>query len=308
MQKAALIYNPKAGRGRKLAPEELAEHARRVLLASGWTVAAVEPTRAAGHALELGARLGRDVDRLVVIGGDGTLREVAEGISTQVDRPTLGIVPRGNGNVLAREIGLPFEDELRAAEIAAGSWTLPIDAGRVNGQLFLAMLGVGFDALVTRWVDRIRRNRLVGWSYRLSPDLLYLTCGAAALFRFRPQRFDLQVEQVDWIANVASLIVSNTRTYAKGWAVTPDARISDGRLDVCAWKHACVPLAVWPLLNAKRGRKVGPKFGAYTQGEKFQLQSERPFHFQLDGDPMGPADRLEIELLPGAFEIAVSDS
>jgi len=308
MKHAALIYNPKAGPGRRPGPERLAERACRALEAAGFAVSGVHATTTAGEARELSGKIGPGVDRLVVIGGDGTLREAAEGLGAGSARTTIGLVPRGNGNVIARELGLPFQDGLRAADVAAGKNTLAIDAGRANGRLFLAMVGVGFDALVVHWVDSVRRSALGAWSYRFSPDLLFVPCGVLALLRFRPQRFDLEVDRADFIKNAGSVIVSNTRTYAKGWSVNPGARIADGKLDACAWKHAGFPFALRPLLSARRGRQVDPAFGACTQGERLVIRSARPFHFQLDGDPMGRADRLDIDILPRAFRIAVSDS
>ncbi|MFH0946402.1 MAG: diacylglycerol kinase family protein [Planctomycetota bacterium] len=304
MKQAAVVYNQRAGRG---CPEGAASRALLVaeaLARTGWSVQEPMPTEGPRHAVELAAGLPDEVSRLVVLGGDGTLREAAEGLLDGSREASLGFLPVGNGNVLARELRIPLFDLDRALQIAVSDQVVSLDVGRANGKLFLAMVGVGFDALVTRWVDRVRAGRLGDWIYRKLPDGLFVANGILALLRFLPTRFDVETDGRKAAERAGSVIVANTATYAKGWAVARDASPFDGRLDAVLLRHAMGPLAAWPLLRAKARQPYGPFFGQVVRAESITIRSDRPFFWQADGDPMGAVEQLLIGIEPGALRIA----
>src|ERR1700728_2363460 len=88
-------------------------------------------------------RFSAGVDLVIACGGDGTVTACAEGVAgTGVP---LAIIPLGTGNLLARNVGVPMGLE-EALEVALGGVQRPIDAGRVNGSLFVVMAGLGLDA------------------------------------------------------------------------------------------------------------------------------------------------------------------
>lgn len=307
MKQAAVVYNQRAGRG---CPEGAATRAKRAAEAlerEGWTVSEPMPTEGPRHAVELAAGISDEVTRLVVLGGDGTLREAAEGLLGASKEASIGFLPAGNGNVLARELRIPLDDLERAIRIATSGQVVSMDVGRVNGKLFLAMVGVGFDALVTRWVDRVRAGRLGGVIYRKFPDALYTCCGIVALKRFLPTRFRVELDGEEAASRAGSVIVANTATYAKGWTLAPEASPFDGRLDAVVLHHTVAPLAAWPLLRAKARQPFGPFFGRVARAESVTIRSDRPFLWQADGDPMPPVEQLEIGLCPAALRIAAGD-
>ncbi len=293
MRSAAIIVNPKAGRGRALAAADLAVERLR---ARGVAVECV-PTDHPGHAAELARSLGRDSDLIVVVGGDGTLREAASGLSGQASGRALGFIPIGHGNVVAREVGIPL-DPRAAVEILWSGTPRTLDAGRANGRLFLAMAGVGYDALVTRWVGAFRRVPLGERAYQRFGSAVYAACGFLALWRLLPRRFTLVADGRARERRPCSVIVANTASYARDWAVTPEANAGDGILDYQACWRAAAPLVAWQLLQARRRRRA-PRFIAECgRAKTFAIESSRPFFWQADGDFMGRAERLEIEVLP----------
>lgn len=298
-KKVAILTNPIAGRGRGLEVAfALAEALRR---------AGHEPrpalTEGPGHATELGRALARDHDRIVVVGGDGTLRETARGIADdRREEVELGFVPLGNANVVARELGIPLEPR-RAIEVAIGGAPRELDTLRANGVFGLAMVGVGYDGRITRLVDAARRRRpFRGW-YRVHGDSLYGALGALALFQ-PSVRFSLECDGVAAPRTYAAAVVSNLETYAKGWAVTPGADASDGQLD---WVGRCsgrFDREVAALKAARARRRLPPRSADYGRGRRVRIAGEGPLTWQLDGDPMPPAAEIEVEIGPRVRVIA----
>ncbi len=104
-------------------------------------------------------------DIVVAIGGDGTVNEVTNGMARARDKagpgarqPGFGIVPAGTVNVLALELGMPFQVE-RACEVIAGGKTISLDLGKVNDRRFVLMMGAGIDALTVRNIDLQAKRR-----------------------------------------------------------------------------------------------------------------------------------------------------
>ena len=275
----------------------MAEAAQRHLRESGWEVACF-PTEGPGHASELARAWSAEARRLVVIGGDGTLREAAEGLTRDVD---LGFVPLGNANVVARELGIPL-DPRRSVELAASGEARTFDAVRANGRFVLAMIGVGYDGVVTRWIDKARSR---GWTkrwYAAHADSLYGALGLAALLRPCPP-VQLEVDGAEAEAAYRHLVLCNVQTYAKGWAMTPGADPRDGLLDYQARRTGFLPLALWALAGAALRRRVPGFVAHYGRGERLRIRSERPFVWQADGDPMGATTELDVEVVPGALRL-----
>lgn len=236
-----------------------------------------------------------------MVGGDGTLREAAEGLQGASAPVDLGFIPMGNANVIARELGIPL-DPLRAAELAADGRAQLFDAVRANGRFVLAMVGVGYDGIVTRWMERARGARLASGWYRRHADSLYVTLGASALFAPHP-RFALEVDGVAQEGGYRNLVVSNVGTYAKGWSVIPGADPRDGLLDYQLRRRAFFPYGLTALAGASLKKRIPGFMASYGQARSLRLVGERPFPWQADGDSMGLASELEVEVLPAALRL-----
>lgn len=300
-----MLFNPIAGRGKA---KHAATEAAQLLAGAGWAVESGSSERA-GHTEELARDLGRDVDVVVSVGGDGSLREAAAGVLAieEERRPALGFVPLGNANVMAREFGLSFEVP-EAVKTIVGGREQRVDVMYANGNLGLAMLGVGYDATVTRAVQAARTHWLTrGW-YRLNADSLYLLIGVLALFEWRLPRFTTTVDGRACAARGCSAVIANVACYAKGWTLTPGAVATDGSLDAHIRKRSLAPFTALTLAAAARKRRVPGWIADYERGRSFVLESDRALGWQLDGDPMGKTKRIEVEVAPGAIVLLVPGS
>jgi diacylglycerol kinase (ATP) len=159
---------------------------------------------------------------VLVAGGDGTVRAAAQGLAhTGVP---LGILPHGTGNLLARNLGIP-QDEDDALDVALAGADRTIDLGRLeDGTAFAVMAGTGFDARMMREAPQSLKN-VLGWP-------AYLVGGARGLrhsrMRVRIRVDDAQPRQVV----VRTVLIGNVGRLQAGLQLLPDATPDDGALDV----------------------------------------------------------------------------
>lgn len=205
-----IILNPTAGRRNRRLLDDVVGRLR----AAGADVT-IELTEAAGHATDLAraaARSGR-ADVIVAAGGDGTINEVARGLLGQ--GVPLGIVPLGTANVLAVEIGLPPNADEISSMLLGGPAEL-IGTGLVQGEIFLMMVGIGFDGEIVHGIDP-KLKRLWGKGAFIWSGLKVWVRGPAHDIR-------LVVDGREKCA--AWAIVTNGRHYAGPYVLAPDARIT----------------------------------------------------------------------------------
>jgi len=259
----------------------------------------------AGHIRELAAEVAGEVDRVLVLGGDGSLREAATGLLglDASRRPDLGVLPFGTGNVVARELGLPL-NPVAAIDVIAAAGAVDWDVGlaRPDGgaaEVFLAMAGFGFDAAISARIDAARGSRMGARWYRWSADSLYGWCGMRELLRSAPPRFEVSVGGEVCATRAVSAIASNTRTYGKSMWFSPGARPDDGRLDVHVRERANPLVGATVLALAQLHRPISSRLATDTPGASARIVStpgDRPLPWQLDGDRMEPAREVELEL------------
>ena len=308
-KKAIVIANPAAGRNDV---RGTALKARNHLEAHNWSADLVFTAPQVSVADKPGSWLSKryagTVDRVVVIGGDGTLREVVSGLGDEVRQTTVAFIPLGNANVTARQFNFPRDIEANIATITNSTFAA-MDVGRVNGDVFLAMVGVGYDALVTAMVGAARSTRPGRWFYslRAGGDVLYVLSGLMTGLRLLPRKFDFHIDGTSASRAYPTIWISNTRTYAKSWSVTPAASINDGRLDFHACKYAGLIRPLIVMRRAVHGKPAPASISEYGTVTTCRIQSDKPFRWQMDGDPMPATDKLDIEVIPHHFRIVVPE-
>jgi diacylglycerol kinase (ATP) len=164
---------------------------------------------------------------VVACGGDGTVSALA-GIAAECDG-VLALVPAGSGNDFARQLGVPTDDPNAAAALLRAGVIGTFDLGRAETDdgtcaWFTTVANAGFDAEANRWANGVQS---------ISGTGLYVLAVLRTLRSYQPRRLrvtvdDEVVETDGWLVAVA-----NTRSYAGGMVIAPDASVNDGRLDVC---------------------------------------------------------------------------
>jgi diacylglycerol kinase (ATP) len=214
---AVIIGNPNSG---SAGDEGYLEGFADTLRAGGLTVEVLNTERP-DHATELAAAAG---DRLVIAaGGDGTVNEVLNGLS---EGATLGILPLGTANVLARELGLPLDPQGACERILTGSASR-MDVGVATEEdgterRFACMAGIGFDADVVREVGPRLKRYLRSLAFPL----------VALKVFFRGDRPQLHVKDGDTTHVVQYAVVVNGQYYGGDFETAEDASLMSGELQV----------------------------------------------------------------------------
>jgi len=228
-------------------------------------------------------------DLVLACGGDGTVTACAEGV-TGTGVP-LAIIPMGTGNLLARNVGLPMDlDE--ALAVALGGAQQPVDAGRVNGTLFVVMAGLGLDAQMLSGTSDTLKKRLGWFAYAIS---------AVRHLGDRPLRVTVTADGGRRRRMRASaLIVGNVGWLRGGLPLLPDARPDDGVLDAvvliargpAGWLAVAAHIA---LRRPAHGRVYRVQF------TELQVTLNQQEPWELDGEVMGSTGQLTVVAQPGAL-------
>lgn len=285
MPEVAFVVNGSLVRGSGRLPALCAEAAARF----GWsaqflvTEKAEEGVSAAGGAALDGA------DLVVAVGGDGTVRGCAEGLSgTGV---ALGVVPHGTANLLARTLRLPTRARAALAVALRSGVDRTIDLAVADGVPFTAMAGIGLDAAV---VAGTKLKHQLGW-------LAYAMSGAVHL-ALPPVRFSISLDDGPPIERMArSVVAGNSGLLPGGFSLLPDARLDDGLLDVGVLApHG--PLG-WPrvaarvLTNSRHQDRMLERF----QAKKVEITANAALPREVDGELVTVGRRLTVSVRPAAL-------
>lgn len=295
MARVLLIFNPVAAR----ANPRVVQTVSQVLGAEGWDVDVVGTTRPedAGRLAREGVAHG--VDTIAVYGGDGTTMQAVRGIvGTGV---TLGLVPGGTGNLLARNLRLPL-DPARAARAITQGIPRPVDLGRISRpdgeQFFAVAAGAGFDAQVmgettSQAKRRWKLGAYIGTAWQIIlRNLVNVACRVTVDGRV----LDGQAATV--------LVLNCPELFPPFLPVWHDVRPDDGVFDVLLLRANTVLEGlgmVWQLLVTKSD---GNGAVLHARGRRVTVEADPARPVQFDGE-MGGETPFTAELMPGELKVLV---
>jgi diacylglycerol kinase (ATP) len=225
VRKATLICNPKTGRYASRRHRPIQELASR--LESLGLEINLELTGGPGDAAEIAARAARNgTADVIVAGGDGTINEAIQGLAGTTAR--LAIIPRGTANVLARELGLPLNNEQAIAVAARGKSRkiylgLATDETTNETRHFVLMAGIGLDASVVRRVQPRLKKRIGKGAFWIS--------GLSHLATWNPRPFTLEIGGQNYTATFAA--IGKSARYGGDLTITPRARLDQREFEIC---------------------------------------------------------------------------
>ena len=289
-----IVLNPVAGGGR--AARSLPWLRDRLSRHPG---ARLVVTSRAGEAEGVAAQAGAEHARVVAVGGDGTVQEVVNGLMAGSGDVSLGIVPLGSGNDLARSLGLPREPGA-SLDAALGPSEASIDLlhatnGDGRSRWFSSAGGVGFDAQVAATMTQHRSRRPGRASY--------LVTTLAELRRFENRRLTMEVDGRPSECDVLFLAVANGPYYGGGMHIAPGASLHDGSFDLCIVGDISRLTAVRQLANLYRGTHVRHPQVDMVRGAHLVVNAVVPTRVHLDGEPFGS---LPLEVRAHRERIAVA--
>ena len=291
----AYIVNPKSGASSsKLTGRQFEQY----LVKKGFEVR-VSLTTSLDNACELATDAAVDYDcaMVVVVGGDGTVREVAHGLEGS-DKPLL-VVPCGTENLLANELG--FDEKLKTiTRTFEAGYIRSLDLGSANGKCFTSIAGFGFDGQVVKWVSEQRKGRHIDYF-----DYVWPIWRTFWTYKFGAMKVEVEGEE---IFNGRGLVfVGNISRYAMGLQVLHYADFGDGLLDVCIYKCASrIRLLKHSVMTVLKQHATSGDV-VYRQGKNFTVSSNiSDIETEIDGDP-GPDLPVQIKVIPHAVNVMVPE-
>lgn len=284
----AVIFNPA---GAEEETEALRKEMELRSIEADW-IETTESDPGAGQgrrAIDDGAEL------LIAVGGDGTVRSVAEGmVGSGVP---LAVIPAGTGNLLAHNLQLPDTIE-EALDVALQGSPLTIDVGVVRGEIFTVMSGAGIDAAIMEETSGESKDRF--------GVLAYVVEGAKHIFD-RPFRASVAADDTEprhgsW----ATILVGNLGQLQGGIDLFPDASPHDGLLDLVGLASDGAVATLAAGVSAATDDNDSERL-LRTSGRVVKVEFDSPTIYELDGDPRDEVTELVYEVKPDALVVMVEE-
>lgn len=288
-KKVLFIINPIAGtRKKKEVP-----HLVKTQLDSNIFESEIVYTEFHGHARTLAIDAAhQNVDYVMAVGGDGTVNEIANGLMNS--NTTLGIIPCGSGNGLARHLGIPI-DNMGALTVLKQQKIERIDGAMANGKAFFCTAGIGFDAHI---------GKLFALSHRRGFNT-YVTTTLREIFLYEPQLYTIQIDGEILEKKAFSITLANASQFGNNAFIAPQADIRDGLLDLCIVnaypKRYAIHLG-YRLFDKTINQS---RFVESKRVKEITISADKARCFHLDGEYLELEDQLHIKIIASCLNVLV---
>src|SRR5829696_7781319 len=304
MDKLLVVLNPWAGRGTAGQRQPELDAAFKQAGAEY----AIVTTHARGGAIELAWQgVERGYERIVAVGGDGTINEVVNGIkgaeASLGRRAQLGVIPLGTGSDFVKALdGVEANDIHLGVQRAVGEHMRAIDLGRVRvgdgaPRFFINALGVGLDAQVA--AESLKLTKLKGMA-------VYLVAIIRALANYKAHPMTVEYDGSRIHRRLLFASSANGRCQGGGFWLTPDALIDDGLLDLCMIDNMRLDQIIRYIPRLMEGTHVGLKQVTMARTRNISITCAAPMPVATDGEVIATDARsITVETLPGALDMLV---
>ena len=227
---------------------------------------------------------------VIVVGGDGTVNEVAKALINTPLR--MGIIPHGSGNGLARDLGIPMDSD-KAIEIIKQGNTRTIDYGVANDKIFFCTCGVGFDAFISdKFAEESKRG-----------PLGYVRNIVEGAIDFKPEEYKLVYDEGTLTEKAILITCANASQYGNEAYIAPDADMEDGKMNISILKPLNpteIPHTTLQLFtkNIDKNSKM-----TTLLTRKLQIKRKAPGMMHVDGEPMKTGTEIEVEIFPKGLHV-----
>lgn len=290
-RKAVFIINPiSGGKTKDGVPELIRQH-----LDANAFDADIVFTDGVAHAKQIAKEAVGNYDIVVAVGGDGTVNEIASAIVGS--NATLGIVPYGSGNGLARFLGIPM-DSVKAIKTLTMGHVETIDSAIMNGEPFFNMAGMGFDAHISEVFSHGKKRGF----------FTYIKSSLQEIVKYQSQEYLIVIDGNEYKRKAFMLSFANSSQYGNNAHISPNASVQDGLLDVCIIRK--FPLWRFPEMGIRMITKTSDKtsFVEIVRGKHIKINRSQPGPVHLDGEPRTFGIDAEITVLPNSLKVIVGES
>ena len=227
-------------------------------------------------------------DRVVTVGGDGTVKLVAEIVKDK--NIPLGIIPAGSANGMARELDIPANVN-EALEIAIHEVPRPIDIIKINDEEFCIHLSdIGLNAMLVKYFEQSDKRGM--WGY------------GKATFRvlWNKQKIfaTIKTDEGEVKRKAFMVVIANARKYGTGGNINPDGDIADGKFEVVVLRKLNLIEILKALLTDK---SFHPNRIEVFSTTKAEISTLKKTYFQVDGEYRGKTNHIKAEIVANALQI-----
>lgn len=293
-QRAALIVNPRSAKEKWRRNPKLRHYMHRRFPGRVY-----DQARDKAGMIEIAEKLSLENDVLVVLGGDGTLADIMQGIfnSGRQNEVIMGLVPLGSGNAVRRSLQIPKQVK-KAIKILRTGEPRPIDVIDIGGRI-ANLVSIGATAKATH---KKTRSKI--------PGLLGHLLASRILFTHPREEMDVDLfdgkddkgrhfDQKSLHLKLFDCIVNKINYFGYNWAISPKARIDDGFLDVTFFDiRAYSYVLYFPLIYLGHYQKILKHYKV-----KRMIIRGKDLHIQYNGEIMPTRDEIELKVLPRALRV-----
>ncbi len=230
---------------------------------------------------------------ILILGGDGTINETANGLDDR--NVPVSVISMGTGNDTIKHIhqSLDFNYQLKTA--FEGQVT-PVDAGVCNGRLFLNGIGLGFDGKVVEIMAK-EGKKYAGHS-------AYLSVVLRILITFREKEVAVRLDDQDFRKEILLMTIAKGTTFGGGFLINPYSVNNDGLLDICVFKKTPLWMRILYLPKMKSGGHKNLKVVSFYKSKTVNIEENRDLVAHMDGEFIGHPP-FTISVIPRAFSFRV---
>jgi len=289
IDKMLFIINPKSGGGAGLDGliAAIQAHFKNVQIAY---------TQCKGHAVQLAAKAVEEgKERVIVAGGDGTINEVVQSLAGT--KTALGVIARGSGNGLARELGCPLNNFDLACQHIKNSKPVLCDVGIAQGEYFINLAGIGIEADIAHKFDEQGKSGARGkWPY--------FKIGFKEVLKYTPKYLEVELDDGRFLSVAPlTLVFANGRQYGSNFKIAPQSSLTDGYLDMVMVQNANPFRLILSLPNFFIEGVTPIKVTKTIKVQKALVHCPGNFYYHIDGEPKQGKDTFKIEIKKAAINI-----
>lgn len=255
----------------------------------------IEFTLSRGHATELASEAvaTNKFSKVIAVGGDGTVNEVAKGL-LRSNLP-MGIIPKGSGNGLARHLEIPLKIADAVRNLMT-SQVVAIDTFQMNGKLSLNVSGIGFDGHIANLFSKEKKRGLQGYVKHALKEFL----------TFKEFEAELRTEKGTFTRKIFVVAIANSSQYGNNARVAPAASVCDRLLHINMLKKV-PPYRIDFIYSLFKGTISESSYCEIFETNDMTIKLNKPMSYHIDGEPCGKSDIFHIELLPASLKMLIPE-
>jgi diacylglycerol kinase (ATP) len=232
---------------------------------------------------------GSGADRVIAVGGDGTLKLVSECL-LQSGTP-IGIIPAGSANGMAKELKIPLTLN-EALDTAVNGKPKKIHAVMVNNELCIHLADIGFNAYLVKKFDALPQRGMWG----------YTKAAWKALWNHNKMMVEFKIKDQTIRSEAAMVVVANATMYGTGVKINPDGKLDDDVFEVILVKK----YSVMEILKLKfTTMALNPDNIELFQASSLHIKTRHKAHFQVDGEYLGKVYSIDARIIPDAISVII---